>query len=77
MALRVHQFLRSLERDLLERPRDHELRVAVHRNGGDEVTLELEIPHLRARRRCSLSSAEYRLLLDNPEVRAILEEPAR
>jgi hypothetical protein len=70
-ALRVYHLLRSLERDLLS---NADLRLRVLRHPADGVTLRLEIPHLRARRTCALSQAEYRLLLDNPRVRALLCE---
>lgn len=74
-ALRVHHYLRSVERDLLRYSRTGEVRVQIsrsHRTG--PVTLRLEFPRLGARRTCTLSPAEYALLLSNPQVGPLLRE---
>lgn len=76
-ALRIHRFLRSVERDLLRLRRVEDGRVRVRQQDGQPaVVLTLEIPRLRALRTCALSRTEYGLLLENPDVRAILADRA-
>jgi hypothetical protein len=72
-ALRVHHFLRSVERDLLRRAGDGDVRVDVREGPSPSwVLLRIEIPRLRARRMCTLTRSEFAILLTNPDVRALL-----
>lgn len=74
-ALRVHQFLRSLERDLLPVPGEAgpEVEIEVQEHADREgVTLRISLPRRHAQRTCFLSPAEYRLLLTNPELLRLL-----
>src|SRR5258706_576603 len=74
-ALRIHHFLRSLERDLLpdgETPAPGEGSITVEDDQAREgVRLRIELPHLRTTRTAFLSHAEYGILLAHPELRGL------
>jgi hypothetical protein len=69
-ALRIHRMLRQLEKDLLRHATRGTLRVI--RLPGDRVMLELEVPHLKLRRRVFLEEAELALIAQVPEVARLL-----
>ena len=75
-ALRLHHFLRSLDRDLaLARAgnADGEVRVTLRpRDEDDRLVLRIELPGLRAVRTCVVSRDELGLLRAHPELRALL-----
>ena len=75
-ALRIHHFLRSIERDLMPegqvRPAG-EFEVAVEEDAErDGVVLRIHLLHLRTTRTAFLSRAEYAMLLSHPELQKLL-----
>ena len=75
-ALRIHHFLRSLERDLMpdgRMPAPGEVSVAVEEDDErDGFTLRISLPHLRSTRTAFVTRGEYAILLTHPELRALL-----
>jgi hypothetical protein len=75
-ALRIHQFLRSLERDLQPHAgKPVAVSIRPSGRGGEEVTLCVVLPHLRASRTCRLSRTELAILFAQPELRALVALP--
>lgn len=75
-ALRIHHFLRSLERDL-QRARECDGEGALHvtlrpHEGDDRLVLRIELPGIRAVRTCVVSRDELSLLRGHPELRVLL-----
>lgn len=69
-ALRIHRMLRQLEKDLVRHAGRGTLRVI--RLPQNRVIVELEVPHLRLKRRVFLEEAELALMAQVPEVARLL-----